>query len=247
MLKYFIYKNYKFALPILFLIVAFVFIGMKQTSYADTPSGVAYCFLEQTGITYQCGPGGPYGFTGTPDQTTQPYGNDCSVLPIFDTSGTQYATGCGSAPNTTNPPYYEFKVGKCYIEGVNSNGVDVWTEQKDCTSGDFSNPASITTSMPSDITNYSTDTAVGNCGLDGSNCDLVAKYINPIINFLAGAVGIVVVISVVMGGIQYSASGDNPQAAAAAKKRIGNALLAAIAFLFLWGFLQFIVPGGLLK
>jgi hypothetical protein len=104
--------------------------------------------------------------------------------------------------------------------------------------------------MPPDITSNSSDAAItsssGDCSKGSNSCDLIYKYINPLIDFLAAAVGVVVVISVILGGIQYSASADNPQASAAAKKRIANALLAAIVFLFLWGFLEFIIPGGFL-
>jgi uncharacterized ion transporter superfamily protein YfcC len=48
-----------------------------------------------------------------------------------------------------------------------------------------------------------------------------------------------------MGGIQYSTSGGNPQAASAAKKRMSNAFLALLALVFLYTFLQWIVPGGI--
>ena len=94
-----------------------------------------------------------------------------------------------------------------------------------------------------------TDNARGACdkALDPSGkCDIVALYINPFINGLAIIVLLAVVISIIIGGIQYSASADQPAAAAAAKQRIINAVLALLAFMFLWAFLQWIVPGGLL-
>lgn len=88
------------------------------------------------------------------------------------------------------------------------------------------------------------DPAAGsNCSND---CGLVAKYGIPLINFAAGLVGIAATISIVIGGIQYSASGDNPQATSAAKKRIANAVLALLGFLFLYAALQWILPGGFL-
>jgi hypothetical protein len=78
----------------------------------------------------------------------------------------------------------------------------------------------------------------------GSNCDIVAKVLNPIINFLAAAVGIVVTIVIIIGGIQYGASGDDPQKVAQAKGRIYNGLLALGGFMFLWAGLNWLVPGG---
>jgi hypothetical protein len=79
-----------------------------------------------------------------------------------------------------------------------------------------------------------------------SKCDLVQGYINPFINFLAALVGVAVVISIVIGGIQYSSSGGDPAKAAAAKNRIRNAIVALVAFFFLYALLNFLIPGGLL-
>jgi hypothetical protein len=78
-----------------------------------------------------------------------------------------------------------------------------------------------------------------------SSCDLVATYIQPIIDLLAGIVGIIVVISLILGGIEYSTSEGDPQKSAKAKRRISNTLFALIAFFFLYAFLQFLIPGGL--
>lgn len=243
-------SKYKYLVIFLFALTA-MFFSLKSVSFADTPVGEAYCYLSQTGITYVCGPNSTYGYTGTPTNAntpggnTQPYGNVCTVLPIYEVNGKEKQSGCSTTSNAEN--LFEFTSGECYIEGVNSAGTDVWQAQKDCSSQDFSVIASYGTNMPTDITNTSNDSAlVGKCQINSQTCDIVAVYINPIVDFLAAIVGIVVVISIVLGGIQYSASADNPQASAAAKKRIGNALLAAVAFLFLYGFLEFIIPGGFL-
>ena len=77
-----------------------------------------------------------------------------------------------------------------------------------------------------------------------SSCDLVASYIQPIVSLLSGMVGIIVVISLIMGGIEYSTSEGDPQKSAKAKRRITNTLIALIAFFFLYAFLQFLIPNG---
>ncbi len=64
------------------------------------------------------------------------------------------------------------------------------------------------------------------------------------INALSALVGIVIVISIIMGGIQYAASGGDPQKVSAGKERILNAIVAFFVFIFLYAFLQYIVPGG---
>lgn len=83
-----------------------------------------------------------------------------------------------------------------------------------------------------------------NSSTDCSNLTVI-KYINTGINMLSGLVAVIVVIMIVMGGIQYSSAGGNPQATAAAKHRIINAILAFVAYLFLFVFLSWLVPGGL--
>ncbi len=81
---------------------------------------------------------------------------------------------------------------------------------------------------------------------DDTSC-LFAKYINPAIQLLAGLIGVVIAISIIVGGIQYTTSEGDPQKAAAAKSRITNALIGLAAFLLLYAFLQFIIPGGVLN
>lgn len=79
---------------------------------------------------------------------------------------------------------------------------------------------------------------------DDDACDLVQLYLNPAIALLSGLVGLVVAGSIIFGGIEYSSSQGDPQKAAKAKSRITNAIFALIAYLFLWAFLQFLIPGG---
>jgi hypothetical protein len=84
----------------------------------------------------------------------------------------------------------------------------------------------------------------GHCN-SSNNCDLVKLYVNPFIRVLGIVVGLVVAASLVLGGIQYSASSGDPQKTSAAKSRITNTLLAFMAFAFLYAFLNFLIPGGI--
>jgi uncharacterized membrane protein YraQ (UPF0718 family) len=72
----------------------------------------------------------------------------------------------------------------------------------------------------------------------------IVRDLDIIVNFLSGLVGIVVVGTLILGGIQYSMAGDSPDAVGKAKQRITNALLALVAFLLIFAFLQWIIPGG---
>lgn len=91
-----------------------------------------------------------------------------------------------------------------------------------------------------------------NCGLDPvllrcptrTQCNVVTQYLNPFIKFLGILAGIAVTIGIIVGGIQYSASGGDPQKVASAKKHIRNSILALLVYFFLYAFLKFIIPGG---
>lgn len=80
------------------------------------------------------------------------------------------------------------------------------------------------------------------CGDDNP----IYGYLTEIINFLSAGVGIVVIIMIALGGIQYMSAGGNPQATQAAVHRIVNAILAMVVFIFIWAFLNWLVPGGML-
>jgi hypothetical protein len=91
------------------------------------------------------------------------------------------------------------------------------------------------------------DQATDQCQNNPDKCDLITNNgdgLNAIIQFLSIVAGIVIVIAIVIGGIQYSTSRDSAQAVAAARGRITKAIIAAVMFLLLYSFLQWIVPGG---
>lgn len=76
----------------------------------------------------------------------------------------------------------------------------------------------------------------------------IVRDLNTIVDFLSAGVGIIVVGMIVVGGVQYmAAGGDNPTAITAAKKRIANAMIALLAFIFMFAFLQWLIPGGIFK
>lgn len=89
--------------------------------------------------------------------------------------------------------------------------------------------------------------AAPNTGTDCSkdNCDLIGKYVNPAIDLLSLVFGVIAAISLVVGGMQYSTSTGDPQKVSLAKRRIINTIIAVVAYLFLFTFLQFLIPGGI--
>lgn len=80
--------------------------------------------------------------------------------------------------------------------------------------------------------------------LNASNCGII-NYIVVFTNALSAIVGVVIVLSLVIAGLQYSSAKSDPQAVAKAKQRIMNALIALFVFIFMYAFLQWLVPGGI--
>lgn len=75
--------------------------------------------------------------------------------------------------------------------------------------------------------------------------NLIVQDLNKIVNVLSGLVGVVVVGTIILGGIQFATAGDKADAVSAAKKRITNGVLALVVFLFIFAFLQWLIPGGI--
>lgn len=73
-----------------------------------------------------------------------------------------------------------------------------------------------------------------NCVDNPDDCNLMKKYINPIIGFLTAFVGIAVTIGIISGGIRMASSADDPSKMAAGKKQIGSAIAALVAMMLLY-------------
>ena len=129
----------------------------------------------------------------------------------------------------------------CYVRSGSSGWQPIA-----CTTSVFSQGTTVIKSVP-----QTGDSSANSCGVKATSaatdnqCGLIEKYFNPFIKLLSIIVGIVVVISIIVGGIQYAGSAGDPQKAAQAKARIFKTVFALIAFIFLYAFLQFIVPGGI--
>lgn len=79
--------------------------------------------------------------------------------------------------------------------------------------------------------------------LTADNCGII-NMLNIVFNFVSGAISLAVIGNIIVAGIQYSSAQGDPGAAAKAKTRIRNALLAFLMYLSLFGFIQWLIPGG---
>ena len=106
-----------------------------------------------------------------------------------------------------------------------------------------------TTAAPPAATPVKSQSNLGNgcVGQTPSTCvknNKIVKWVNVIVNFLAGLVGIVVAGSIIFAGIQYTLAEDNPQKVSAARDRIVKSITALLVFLFIYAILQWLIPGG---
>ncbi len=76
-----------------------------------------------------------------------------------------------------------------------------------------------------------------------NDCALIDR-INGGLNLMAFITLPIIILMVVVGGVQYSASNGDPSKVQASKDRIYKALLALVSFIFMWSFLQWLIPGG---
>lgn len=97
--------------------------------------------------------------------------------------------------------------------------------------------------MPADTSAQAHSFAASEC-LTEECRNLYSKYINPAVRLLSAAVGVVVVLMIVVGGVQYSSAGSDPQKVAEARKKITNAIVALLTYIFLFALLNWLVPGG---
>ena len=65
-----------------------------------------------------------------------------------------------------------------------------------------------------------------------------------LIRFLSYGVGLVIIGSIVYGGLQYIGSRGDPGSTAAAISRIQNSVIALLIFLFAFAIINYVVPKG---
>lgn len=90
----------------------------------------------------------------------------------------------------------KFENNKCYTFAKVEEG---WVEEKDCEADVFKQ--ALRGTAPIGVNPDPNAKPV----CTGADCDIVAKILNPVINFLAAAVGIVVTIVLIIGGIAVCA------------------------------------------
>ncbi len=78
-----------------------------------------------------------------------------------------------------------------------------------------------------------------------SGSKTIDRLLQGAIDLMAAVTGIVIVLSIIIGAIQYMTARDNSGQVAAAKNRIFMSILSLILFIFAYTILQWLVPGGI--
>ncbi len=65
-----------------------------------------------------------------------------------------------------------------------------------------------------------------------------------IIRFLSIGVGVVIAVSIIISGIQYSTSEGNPETTMQAKSRIQWSIISLVIYVFIFAIANFLIPGG---
>ena len=72
----------------------------------------------------------------------------------------------------------------------------------------------------------------------------IIDFVYAIIRFLTDGVGLVVIASLIIAGIQYITSSGNPDATRKAMARIQSSVIALLLFIFAYAILNYIIPAG---
>lgn len=141
----------------------------------------------------------------------------------------------------------EVSNGACFVATVsaNMNGQTVGEYRRaDCSTFNVGQTTTPKPETPYESVELDCDVDEGQ-SLNRSNCGII-NYLVILINFLSAVAIMAIVASVMFAGYQYMTARDNPGAVTAAKKRIVWALVALGLFVFGYGLLNFLVPGGVL-
>lgn len=123
-------------------------------------------------------------------------------------------------------------------------------------SGGSNSTSTPTMSTPQDLYNNKTcgEGQVYTSILGGEGCtevdqdgEWIFRILNIILTVLTYGVGIAGTLGIVISGIQYLTARDNEAQMTKAKSRLINIVIGLAAYAVMWGFLEWIIPGGILN
>jgi hypothetical protein len=118
-----------------------------------------------------------------------------------------------------------------------------------CTCKDTTKSYDIASKTCKALPTSSTNPGNHNCGTDtyfnwGCNGQGITGLLLTILNILSVGVALAVVAGIIIGAIQYTSSGGNPEQSKKAMSMIRNSVIALLMYFAMWALLNFLVPGG---
>lgn len=135
--------------------------------------------------------------------------------------------------------------------GCYTKSGDVYTETNSCVPSDNTICLLVPSNTPIDCSTGEISSAGGSGSADKAKQVDVDGYgnqifglISTVLDLIFAVTGFIVIGMIIVGGIQYSTAGGNPQATSKAKEKITNAITALLLIVFLYPFLLWLIPGG---
>lgn len=96
--------------------------------------------------------------------------------------------------------------------------------------------------------NVKTKFNFGCLGKNGpANLGPIQDLVFALIRFASVGIGIVITVSLILAGLQYSMAEGNPENSQSAKQRAQYAVIGLAIYIFAFSILQYLIPGGLFK
>lgn len=162
------------------------------------------------------------------------YKNSCGVADEFN----KVAQAAAQKPKAQQAAYIdeELPTFASTQEAVNKNYLKAVTENRINSEGNATVGSNYSGTDQCGDVKISVDV-----GCEGAG-NPIYDYLRAIIIFIGAAIGIAVVISIIVAGIQYSSAAGNPQNIAKAKERIVNAVIGLLLYLFLAAIIRYLIP-----
>lgn len=141
---------------------------------------------------------------------------------------------CGNGNDASTVNCKQRAVGQALLSQVGGQGVD----HSGCTGNGCGHQCGASNQNP-----YTPAIDIGCKGQGNPIADAAFAFIR----FASDGVGLVVIGSIIYGGIQYTGSRGDPQSTAMAINRIRSSVFALLIFIFAYAILNYLVPGLVLK
>lgn len=91
------------------------------------------------------------------------------------------------------------------------------------------------------------ETNLIDCNDSGDKGEAIFAILNIVVNVLSGLVMTAAVLGMIIAGIQYLSARDNEAQVVKAKSRILQIVIGIVAYMLLWAFLEWLIPGGVIN